>query len=248
VAADAGGRRRNPANVRTGPRAWAAIVLERFDETGGMQLIVHAPVGRQDQPGARPRLRKKFCLTFDSGRRVPSLAACQDNAPAGPIEIPDHPLVRETLGDCLSEAMDIDGFQTLVRRFEQGTVRLHFVDTVEPSVLAHEILGGAPFSYIDEDTEIGERRSRPYRCGGALPVEPRELGRLDPDAIARVRAEATPEVRDPDELHDVLLSLVAARPRPEWAEHFAALASAGRCLEDVVDDLARAALDEQRPD
>jgi ATP-dependent Lhr-like helicase len=161
----------------------------------------------------------------------PSLAACQDNAPAGPVEIPDHPLVRETLGDCLSEAMDIDGLQTLVRRFEEGTVRLYFVDTVEPSVLAHEILGGAPFTYLDEDTEIGERRSRAIPLRRGLPVEPHELGRLDPAAIERVRAEATPEVRDPDELHDVLLSLVAARPRPEWAEHFEALTSAGRSFE-----------------
>ena len=116
--------------------------------------------------------------------------------------------------------MDIDGLKALVRRFEQGTVRLHFVDTVEPSVLAHEILNGAPFTYLDEDTEIGERRSRAVPLRRGLPVEPRELGRLDPDAIERVRAEATPDVRDPDELHDVLLSLVAARPRHEWAEHF----------------------------
>ena len=293
------------------------IVFERFfDETGGMQLIVHAPLGARVNRALGLALRKKFCLTFDfelqaaasndavllslgpqhsfpledvpaflrthnvedavaqavlrspmftarwrwnlnrslavlryKGGRLnpyniqrmeaadlmtavfPSLAACQDNAPAGPIEIPDHPLVRETLGDCLREAMDIDGLRALVRRFEEGTVRLHFVDTVEPSVLAHEILGGAPFTYLDEDTEIGERRSRAVPLLRGLPVEPRELGRLDPEAIERVRAEASPEVRDPDELHDVLLSLVAARPRPEWAVHFEALASAGRAFE-----------------
>jgi ATP-dependent Lhr-like helicase len=293
------------------------IVFERFfDQTGGMQLVVHAPLGARINRALGLALRKKFCLTFDfelqaaasndavllslgpqhsfaledvpaflrshnvtdavsqavlrspmftarwrwnlnrslavlrrKGGRVnpfniqrmeaadlmaavfPSLAACQDNAPAGPIEIPDHLLVRQTLGDCLTEAMDIDGLRTLVRRFEERTVRLHFLDTVEPSVLAHEILGGAPFTYLDEDTEIGERRSRTVPLRRGLPVEPRELGRLDPDAIDRVRAEATPDVRDPDELHDVLLSLVAARPRPEWAEHFAALAGAGRSFE-----------------
>src|ERR671938_73305 len=124
--------------------------------------------------------------------------------------------------------MDIAGLKALVRRFEQGTVRLHFMDTVEPSVLAHEILGGAPFTYLDEDTEIGERRSRavPLRRGPPGGGPAAELGRLDPGAIERVRAEATPDIRDPDELHDVLLSLVAARPRPGWAEHFQALASA----------------------
>jgi ATP-dependent Lhr-like helicase len=293
------------------------IVFERFfDESGGMQLIVHAPLGARVNRALGLGLRKKFCLTFDfelqaaasndaallslgpqhsfpledvpaflrshnvqdavsqavlrspmftarwrwnlnrslavlrrKGGRLnpfniqrmeaddlmaavfPSLAACQDNAPAGPVEIPDHPLVRETMGDCLNEAMDIDGLKALVRRFEEGTVRLHFVDTVEPSVLAHEILNGAPFTYLDEDTEIGERRSRAVPLRRGLPVEPRELGRLDPDAIQRVRAEATPDVRDADELHDVLLSLVAARPRQEWAEHFEALASAGRSFE-----------------
>jgi ATP-dependent Lhr-like helicase len=293
------------------------IVFERFfDESGGMQLIVHAPLGARINRALGLGLRKKFCVTFDfelqaaasndavllslgpqhsfpledvpaflrshtvqdavsqallrspmftarwrwnlnralavlrrKGGRLnpfniqrmeaadlmaavfPSLAACQDNAPAGPIEIPDHPLVRETVDDCLNEAMDIEGLKALVRRFEQGTVRLHFVDTVEPSVLAHEILNGAPFTYLDEDAEIGERRSRAVPLRRGLPVEPRELGRLDPDAIERVRAEATPDVRDPDELHDVLLSLVAARPRHEWAAQFEALASAGRCFE-----------------
>jgi ATP-dependent Lhr-like helicase len=293
------------------------IVFERFfDESGGMQLVVHAPLGARVNRALGLGLRKKFCLNFDfelqaaasndavllslgpqhsfpledvptflrshnvqdavsqavlrspmftarwrwnlnrslavlrrKGGRVnpfniqrmeaddlmaavfPSLAACQDNAPAGPVEIPDHVLVRETMGDCLNEAMDIDGLKALVRRFEQGTVRLHFVDTVEPSVLAHEILNGAPFTYLDEDTEIGERRSRAVPLRRGLPVEARQLGRLDPDAIERVRAEATPDVRDPDELHDVLLSLVATRPRAEWTEHFEALAGAGRAFE-----------------
>jgi ATP-dependent Lhr-like helicase len=293
------------------------IVFERFfDETGGMQLVVHAPFGARVNRALGLGLRKKFCLTFDfelqaaasndavllslgpqhsfpledvpaflrshnvqdavsqavlrspmftarwrwnlnrslavlrrKGGRLnpfniqrmqaddlmaavfPTLAACQDNAPAGPIEIPEHLLVRETMGDCLNEAMDIDGLKTLVRRFEQGTVRTHFIDTVEPSVLAHEILDGAPFTYLDENTEIGERRSRAVPLRRGLPVEPRELGRLDPQAIERVRTEAAPDVRDADELHDVLLSLIAARPRPQWTEHFETLLSAGRAFE-----------------
>jgi ATP-dependent helicase Lhr and Lhr-like helicase len=293
------------------------IVFERFfDDSGGMQLIVHSPLGARVNRAFGLGLRKKFCLTFDfelqaaasddavllslgpqhsfpledvpaflrpgnvqdavsqavlrspmftarwrwnlnrslavlrrKGGRLnpfniqrmesddlmaavfPDLAACQDNAPAGPTEIPDHPLVRETMGDCLHEAMDIEGLKALVQRFQEGTVRVHFRDTVEPSVLAHEILNGAPFTFLDEDTEIAERRSRAVPLRRGLPVEPRELGRLDPDAIERVRGEATPEVRDPDELHDVLLSLVAVRPRHEWAEQFDALVGAGRALE-----------------
>ncbi|MBV9944250.1 MAG: hypothetical protein JO262_19130, partial [Solirubrobacterales bacterium] len=298
------------------------IVFERFfDETGGMQMIVHSPLGARINRALGLGLRKKFCLTFDfelqaaasndavllslgpqhsfpledvpaflrshnvrdavsqavlrspmftarwrwnlnrslavlrrKGGKVnpfniqrmesddlmaavfPSLAACQDNAPAGPIEIPDHPLVRETLHDCLHEAMDIDGLGALVRRFEEDTVRLYFIDTVEPSVLAHEILNGAPFTYLDEDTEIGERRSRAVPLRRGLPVEPRELGRLDPAAIERVRAEATPDVRVPDELHDVLLSLVGTRPRPDWALHFETLTQDGRSFEVQVGD------------
>jgi ATP-dependent Lhr-like helicase len=293
------------------------IVFERFfDESGGMQLIVHAPLGARINRALGLGLRKKFCLNFDfelqaaasndavllslgpqhsfpledvpaflrshnvqaavsqavlrspmftarwrwdlnrslavlrrKGGRLnpfniqrmeaddlmaavfPSLAACQDNAPAGPVEIPDHLLVRETLGDCLTEAMDIEGLKALVRRFEEQTVRMHFVDTVEPSVLAHEILNGAPFTYLDEDTEIGERRSRAVPLRRGLPVEPHELGRLDPAAVERVRAEAQPDIRVPDELHDVLLSLVATRPRPEWREHFEALRRDGRAFE-----------------
>jgi ATP-dependent Lhr-like helicase len=297
------------------------IVFERFfDDSGGMQLVIHAPLGARLNRALGLGLRKKFCVNFDfelqaaasndaallslgpqhsfpledvpaflrpnnveeavsqavlrspmftarwrwnlnrslavlrrKGGRVnpfniqrmeaddlmaavfPSLAACQDNAEAGPVEIPDHPLVRETLGDCLNEAMDIDGLKALVHSFEQGSARLHFVDTVEPSVLAHEILNGAPFTFLDEDAEIGERRSRSVPLRRGLPVEPRELGRLDPDAIERVRAEAIPDVRDPDELHDVLLSMVAARPLPEWpAQHFHTLASAGRSFEVCV--------------
>src|SRR5213078_4187235 len=120
----------------------------------------------------------------------------------------------------------IEGLQALVRRFERQTVGVHFIDTVEPSVLAHEILNGAPFTYLDEDTEIGERRSRAVPLRRGLPVEPRELGRLDLAAIARVREEAAPVVRDAEELHDVLLSLVAVRPRQEWSELFGTLVAA----------------------
>ncbi|MBI2170292.1 MAG: DEAD/DEAH box helicase [Actinobacteria bacterium] len=165
----------------------------------------------------------------------PALAACQDNAPAGPIEITDHVLVRETMRDCLHEAMDVDGLAALVRRFEEGTVRLHFVDTVEPSPLSHEILNGAPFTYLDDDDEIGERRSRAVPLPRGLPVEARELGRLDADAISRVREEAAPAVGHSDELHDLLLSRVVMRPEEELAGLFESLRLAGRAMEVRVD-------------
>src|SRR5437764_9865950 len=110
-------------------------------------------------------------------------------------------------------------------------MRLQFIDTVDPRVLAHEMLGGAPSTYLDEDTEIGERRSRAVPLRRGIPVEPRELGKLDPDAIDRVRAEAIPDIRGPEELHDVLLSLIATRPKPEWVDHFEVLVADGRAFE-----------------
>ena len=116
----------------------------------------------------------------------PVLAACQENVAPGPMEIPDHPLVRQTLDDCLHEAMDIDGLRELVAGIESGRITVLARDTTEPSVLAHEILNGPPFTYLD-DGEFENRRSRNVLVPRGLPVEARDLARLDPDAIARVR-------------------------------------------------------------
>ena len=142
----------------------------------------------------------------------PALAACQDNA-TGPREIPDHPLVRQTLHDCLHEAMDVDGLERLLDEIAEGEVRLHFRDTTEPSPLAHEILNSRPYTFLD-DAPLEERRTRAVQLRRGLPVEARELATLDPEAIARVRGEAAPEPRDADELHDVLVvRWCVSRPR-----------------------------------
>src|ERR1041385_4773674 len=113
----------------------------------------------------------------------PTLAACQENVAPGPMEIPDHPLVRETVNDCLREAMDIDGLRELVAGIEAGRVSVITRDTVEPSVLAPEIRNGPPLTYLDDETEAGNRRSRQVPGSRGLPVEARDLARLDPDAI-----------------------------------------------------------------
>jgi len=159
----------------------------------------------------------------------PTLAACQENVAPGPLEIPDQVLVRQTLTDCLHEAMDIGGLKDLVQGIETGKVTVFVRDTTEPSVLAHEILNGRPFTYLD-DAPLEERRSRAVPLRRGLPVEPHELARLDPAAIDRVIEQVRPEPRDPDELHDVLLSLVALRPAERWAGWFAQLAEARRVL------------------
>jgi len=159
----------------------------------------------------------------------PTLAACQENVAPGPIEIPDHPLVLQTLEDCLHDAMDIDGLRELVASIESGAVRVVVRDTIEPSVLAHEILNGRPFTYLD-DAPLEERRSRQVTLRRGLPVEARDLAHLDPDAIERVREQVRPEVRDADELHDLLMTVLGHRPEPRWREWFGALAAAGRAV------------------
>ena len=157
----------------------------------------------------------------------PVLAACQENVAPGPMEIPDQVLVRQTLDDCLHEAMDIDGLRSMVAGIESGRITVLVRDTTEPSVLAHQILNGAPFTYLD-DGEFENRRSRNVRVPRGLPVEARDLARLDPDAIARVRSEVRPAPRDADELHDLLLTSYLMRPVAAWAALFSELTAAGR--------------------
>jgi ATP-dependent helicase Lhr and Lhr-like helicase len=161
----------------------------------------------------------------------PTLAACQENVAPGPIEIPDHPLVRQTLEDCLHEAMDIDGLRDLVAGIEAGRIAVITRDTTEPSVLAHEILNGMPYTFLDDETEAGNRRSRQVQLPRGLPVDARDLARLDPAAIDRVREQVRPQPRDEDELHDLLMTLYVLRPVPEWREWFDSLAAAGRAAE-----------------
>jgi ATP-dependent Lhr-like helicase len=295
------------------------VVLERFfDETGGMQLVVHAPFGGRINRGLGLAARKRICRTFDfelqaaasddalvlslgpqhsfplpdflkmlswrnlpavlgqavvqapmfqarwrwnlgralavlrfrGGRKnppaiqrmeaddlmaaiFPGLAACQDNA-VGPIEIPDHPIVRQTLDDCFHEAMDIEGLEALLRAMATGEVHVHARETTEPSPLAHEILNGRPYTFLD-DAPLEERRTRAITLRRGLPEDARDLGRLDADAIARVRREARPEPRDAEELHDTLMGLVVCRPVEDWAPWFEGLVRAGRAAAVAAD-------------
>ncbi len=157
----------------------------------------------------------------------PALAACQENAAAGPVEIPEHPLVRQTMYDCLHEATDVDGLVAVLDGIDTGAVRPRFVDSTEPSPLAHEILNSRPYTFLD-DAPLEERRTRAVALRRGLPESARDLGRLDPAAIARVRDEARPDPRDAEELHDALLGLVVMRPAREASSWFDQLARDGR--------------------
>src|SRR6266545_1733238 len=146
----------------------------------------------------------------------PKLVGCQENQ-TGPIEITDHPIVRQTVYDCMHEAMDIDGLKDVLERIEAGEIHLHAKDTTEPSPFAHEMLNSKPYTYLD-DAPLEERRARAVTLRRSLPENSRDLGALDPDAIERVIDEARPDPRDPEELHEALLSLIAVRP-PNTQEH-----------------------------
>jgi ATP-dependent Lhr-like helicase len=284
------------------------VVLERFfDESGGMQLVIHSPFGARLNRAWGLALRKRFCRSFNfelqaaatddaivlslgtqhsfpladvfhylnrktvrevlvqalldapmfgirwrwnatralalprfrGGRKVaaplqrmesenllaavfPDQLACLENI-AGDREIPDHPLVKQTLDDCLTEAMDIDGLEALLSRMENGEVECVARDLPEPSPFAHEILNARPYAFLD-DAPLEERRTQAVYTRRASEAASGETGILDQAAIDHVREEAWPRAVNPDELHEALLLLGVmtdddvARSTPEAVE------------------------------
>ncbi len=137
----------------------------------------------------------------------PDAAACFENI-EGERQIPDHPLVGEVMKDVLTEAMDVEGLKTLLRGMASGEIRVLAVDTPVPSQFSHEILNANPYAFLD-DAPLEERRARAVEMRRMLPESVlEEVGGLDAGAIAQVRNEAWPDVRDADELQDVLHTLV----------------------------------------
>ena len=134
----------------------------------------------------------------------PDQLACPENL-VGDREIPDHPLVRQTITDCLTEAMDYAGLHAVLQGIEAGRFTLVARDTPEPSPLTHEILNAKPYAFLD-DAPLEERRTQAVLTRRGLDVKTSDdLGTLDQSAIDRVRDEARPEARNADELHDVLM-------------------------------------------
>ncbi len=153
----------------------------------------------------------------------PDQLACFENI-AGEREVPEHPLVDQTIADCLYEAMDVEGLEVVIRGIESGAIDVVTRELALPSPLAQEILTAKPYAFLD-DAPAEERRTSAVQARGFLDVETAaQLGKLDPDAIARVRDEAWPRPRDPDELHDALLTLGGVREsegiRGRWGSFF----------------------------
>ncbi|MGI4831764.1 MAG: DEAD/DEAH box helicase [Janthinobacterium lividum] len=172
----------------------------------------------------------------------PHASACPETM-TGDIEIPDHPLVREVMRDTLTEAMDIDGLEELLRGIQNGSITCLAVDTPVPSQFAHELINAMPYAYLDE-ADAAARRARAVQLRRTLPDAVTDgAGRLDQVAIDNVREGLWPDVRDEHELHDLLLQLVALplaffeahatdRPRAlqSWPEFFARLHGQGRAF------------------
>jgi ATP-dependent Lhr-like helicase len=136
----------------------------------------------------------------------PDQVACAENLP-GELEIPDHPLVRQTIRDCLEDAMDVEGFENLLRGLESGDIRVVACDLTEPSPLALEVLSARPYAFLD-DAPLEERRTQAVMSRRWMdPESAADIGKLDADAVNRVREEAWPDASSGDELHDALLWL-----------------------------------------
>jgi len=292
------------------------VVAERFfDESGGQQLILHAPFGARINRAWGLALRKRFCRAFNfelqaaatdngivislaeqhafpletvfefvradlaedilrqallaspmftarwrwnasralaiprfsGGKKTPApiqrmraedllaavfpdQVACAENL-TGPIRVPDHPLVNETISNCLHEAMDINGLRRVLEGIEDGSIRAVAVETASPSVFSHEILNANPYAFLD-DAPLEERRARAVQLRSVLRTDSADgAGILDPAAIETIIAEVWPDPRNADELHDALLTLISAPPLPEWEPHFEPLRATGRVFQ-----------------
>jgi len=165
----------------------------------------------------------------------PDQVACAENV-AGELEIPDHPLVRQAIRDCLEEAMDVAGLEQVLRGLEAGRIRTLARELTEPSPLALEVLSARPYAFLD-DAPLEERRTQAVMSRRWLdPQSAADIGKLDREAIRRVREEAWPDAANADELHDALLWLTCltaeeAARGAEWPQLLAGLAAQRRATQ-----------------
>jgi ATP-dependent helicase Lhr and Lhr-like helicase len=202
----------------------APMFTTRWRWVAGVSLALPRFRGGKKLPPQLARMNAEDLLATV----FPDQVACGENL-VGEREIPDHPLVRQTIADCLDEAMDIAGLERILRKLEAGEITVVTRDLTEPSPLALEVLSARPYAYLD-DAPLEERRTQAVMSRRWLsPEDAADIGRLDPDAIARVRAEAWPEAGNADELHDALvwlgfLSVDEVAAQPAWRDWLLALA------------------------
>lgn len=201
--------------VRWRWNATTALALPRF-------------VGGKKVPPQLQRMKSEDLLATV----FPDQVACLENI-VGERQVPDHPLVAQTMHDCLHEAMDVDGWLDLLRALESGQAQVTARDLTAPSPFAAEALNARPYAFLD-DAPLEERRTQAVQTRRyADPQSADDLGRLDIDAIDAVREEAWPEARDIDEMHEALMGLGVvseqeAQAHPNWAEWLRRLAKGHR--------------------
>jgi ATP-dependent Lhr-like helicase len=182
-------------------------------------------------PAALLRMRAEDLLV----QAFPQVLACPETLPGGAVTVPDdHPIVRQTVEDCLTEAMDVHGFLEVLRGLRGGSIERRALDTPEPSAFARGILSSQPYTFLD-DAPLEERRTRAVMTRRILdPRTADELGALDADAVARVRDEAWPRPENAEEVHEALgwMGYVTAEEAGPWREWLEALRAAGRVVRD----------------
>ena len=199
----------------------APMFTTRWRWVAGISLALPRFRGGRKVPPQLARMEAEDLV----GAVFPDQLACGENI-VGDREVPDHPLTNQTIHDCLYDAMDIEGLERLLSGIESGKVRVIARDLTQPSPLALEVLSARPYAYLD-DAPLEERRTQAVMARRWLaPESAADIGRLDPEAIARVRMEAWPDPANAEELHDALLWLGCLNVRevlPEWRDWLVSL-------------------------
>jgi ATP-dependent Lhr-like helicase len=202
----------------------------RWNASRALAVLRHQGGRRVPMPIQRMRSDDLLAAVF------PDQVACQDNH-AGPIVPPDHPLVNETIRNCLHEAMDTDGLRAVLAAMRRGEIATLAVETPAPSAASHEILAANPYAFLD-DAPLEERRARAVSLRRVAPDLAAGVGALDPAAIVEVAAQAWPDVRSADELHDHLLTVwvLPVEEAGAWEPFAAALLGSGRATVETWAD------------
>jgi len=195
----------------------------RWNASRSLALLRSEGGKRVPAPIMRMRAEDLIAAVF------PEQVGCQDNHGGGKIEPPDHPIVTETVRNCLNEWMDTEGLRAIISTLESGGLELVSVETPEPSQMSHEILNANPYAFLD-DAPLEERRARAVALRRVDPDLARDVGALDPLAIDEVRSQAAPDIRDADELHDHLLgvTLLPIEEAEPWDDLATTLVKGGR--------------------